>query len=162
MGMRRNIIDRAARAMGESADKYGIPAKLGWKSTDGTTVYTSAAGGPMHYKVRMGQAGEQRVVAVAHDLGMPDVYDLDILVAFQDGTAIIVDWDRSAPIIPPPGGSLACASCGETGGVEALILTGALYLPDLETEPDPPDSGAILYSYQGVARVVDSNGARDL
>jgi hypothetical protein len=48
------------------------------------------------------------------------------------------------------------------GGGDALLLTGALWLPDLDEEPAAPASGALLYSFGGVARVVDANGARDL
>lgn len=151
MGRQRNIIDRAARAMGESADKYGIPAKLGWKSTDGTTVYASAAGGPMHYKVRMGQAGEQRVVAVAHDLGMPDVYDLDILVAFQDGTAVIVDWDRSAPIIPDT--SLPCAECGTIGETDCTCVDEFRTIPSTDFTSASPQLGIAVRNPRQIGKL---------
>lgn len=46
--------------------------------------------------------------------------------------------------------------------ISTLSLSGALFLPDLDTEPPAPASGALIYAYQGVARVVDANGARDL
>lgn len=105
-----SLLDLARRKMGEAASRYGIPAKLGWKSTDASAMYTGATGGPQRYKVRMGQAGEQRVIAVAYNLGIPDVYNLDLSIEIQDGTLVIVGWDESAPILPPAGG-LSCAEC---------------------------------------------------